>query len=87
MAELLFETYGAPSVGTNPSFPLIFQPCSFLIAPVPNFFSAFGIDAAFSYKYNQGLGTCKDAGIAICSGSNTSHVIPVSHDKFYWNIS
>ncbi|KAH6805673.1 actin-related protein 5 [Perilla frutescens var. frutescens] len=51
MAELLFETYGVPSV-------------------------AFGVDAAFSYKHNQQLGICSDDGLAICSGFNTSHLIP-----------
>ncbi|KAI3458682.1 hypothetical protein Pfo_015345 [Paulownia fortunei] len=51
MAELLFESYGVPSV-------------------------AFGVDAAFSYKYNQQLGICSNDGLAICSGFNTSHVIP-----------
>ncbi|KAK1298043.1 Actin-related protein 5 [Acorus calamus] len=38
---------------------------------------AFGIDAAFSYKYNQGLGICNEDGLAINSGLTTSHVIPV----------
>ncbi|KAK4484882.1 hypothetical protein RD792_007483 [Penstemon davidsonii] len=51
MAELLFESYGVPSV-------------------------AFGVDAAFSYRYNQQLGICSNDGLAICSGFNTSHVIP-----------
>ncbi|KAL2558137.1 Actin-related protein 5 [Forsythia ovata] len=51
MAELLFESYGVPSV-------------------------AFGVDAAFSYKYNQQLGICNNDGLAICSGFNTTHVIP-----------
>lgn len=51
MAELLFESYGVPSV-------------------------AFGVDAAFSYKYNQQLGICNDTGLAITSGFTTSHVIP-----------
>ncbi|KAJ0525509.1 putative Actin family, ATPase, nucleotide binding domain-containing protein [Helianthus annuus] len=51
MAELLFETYGVPSI-------------------------AFGVDAAFSYKYNQKLGICDRDGLAICSGFTTSHVIP-----------
>lgn len=51
MAELLFESYGVPSV-------------------------AFGIDAAFSYKYNQQLGVCDRDGLAISSGFTTSHVIP-----------
>ncbi|KAK1264416.1 Actin-related protein 5 [Acorus gramineus] len=37
---------------------------------------AFGIDAAFSYKYNQGLGVCNEDGLAINSGLTTSHVIP-----------
>ncbi|KAK2637323.1 hypothetical protein Ddye_032115 [Dipteronia dyeriana] len=51
MAELLFETYGVPSV-------------------------AFGVDAAFSYKYNQQLGVCDKDGLAICPGFSTIHVIP-----------
>ncbi|KAF3631239.1 hypothetical protein FXO38_26741 [Capsicum annuum] len=52
MAELLFESYGVPSI-------------------------AFGVDAAFSYKYNQKLGICNDTGLAISSGFTTTHVIPV----------
>ncbi|XP_050210668.1 actin-related protein 5 isoform X2 [Mercurialis annua] len=51
MAELLFETYGVPSV-------------------------AFGVDAAFSYKYNQQHGVCDKDGLAICPGFTTTHVIP-----------
>ncbi|XP_057523696.1 actin-related protein 5 isoform X3 [Amaranthus tricolor] len=51
MAELLFESYGVPSV-------------------------AFGVDAAFSYTYNQRLGICDKEGLAVSSGFNTSHVIP-----------
>nr|GME05105.1 actin-related protein 5 isoform X1 [Ipomoea batatas] len=51
MAELLFESYGVPSI-------------------------AFGVDAAFSYKYNQQLGICDKDGLVISSGFNTSHVIP-----------
>ncbi|XVE69212.1 hypothetical protein DITRI_Ditri09bG0133600 [Diplodiscus trichospermus] len=51
MAELLFETYGVPSV-------------------------AFGVDAAFSYKYNQQHGICEKDGLAICPGFTTTHVIP-----------
>ncbi|XVF83705.1 hypothetical protein PTKIN_Ptkin16aG0512400 [Pterospermum kingtungense] len=51
MAELLFETYGVPSV-------------------------AFGIDAAFSYKYNQQHRICEKDGLAICPGFTTTHVIP-----------
>ncbi|KAM7270723.1 hypothetical protein ACFE04_029937 [Oxalis oulophora] len=51
MAELLFETYGVPSV-------------------------AFGVDAAFSYVYNQRHGVCDKDGIAICPGFSTTHVIP-----------
>ncbi|KAG4148712.1 hypothetical protein ERO13_D05G301600v2 [Gossypium hirsutum] len=51
MAELLFETYGVPSV-------------------------AFGVDAAFSYKYNQQCGICQKDGLAICPGFTTTHVIP-----------
>ncbi|KAK6156195.1 hypothetical protein DH2020_010443 [Rehmannia glutinosa] len=54
IAELLFESYGVPSV-------------------------AFGVDAAFSYKYNQQFGICSKDGLAICSGFNTSHVIPENH--------
>ncbi|GER34939.1 actin/actin-like family protein [Striga asiatica] len=60
MAELLFETYGVPSVEL-----LILY-----------FTAAFGVDAAFSYKYNQQFGICSNDGLAICSGFNTSHVIP-----------
>ncbi|KAI5670650.1 hypothetical protein M9H77_11014 [Catharanthus roseus] len=52
MAELLFESYGVPSI-------------------------AFGVDAAFSYRYNQRLGICKTDGLAICSGFMTSHAIPI----------
>ncbi|KAI4307614.1 hypothetical protein L6164_030785 [Bauhinia variegata] len=51
MGELLFETYGVPSI-------------------------AFGVDAAFSYKYNQLQGVCDKDGLAICPGFTTSHVIP-----------
>ncbi|GAV75172.1 Actin domain-containing protein [Cephalotus follicularis] len=51
MAELLFETYGVPSV-------------------------AFGVDAAFSYIYNQRLGVCDKDGLALCPGFTTTHVIP-----------
>ncbi|KAK8950450.1 Actin-related protein 5 [Platanthera guangdongensis] len=51
MAELLFETYGVPSL-------------------------AFGVDAAFGYKFNQQKGICSEDGLAICSGFTTSHIIP-----------
>ncbi|KAK7290163.1 hypothetical protein RIF29_04390 [Crotalaria pallida] len=51
MGELLFETYGVPSI-------------------------AFGVDAAFSYKYNQQRGVCDKDGLAMCLGFNTTHVIP-----------
>ncbi|XP_019432978.1 PREDICTED: actin-related protein 5 isoform X3 [Lupinus angustifolius] len=51
MAELLFETYGVPSI-------------------------AFGVDAAFSYKYNQQQGVCAKDGLALCPGFITTHVIP-----------
>ncbi|KAL5717305.1 Actin-related protein 5 [Ranunculus cassubicifolius] len=37
---------------------------------------AFGVDAAFSYKYNQGLGICDKDGLAVSSGFTTGHVIP-----------
>ncbi|XVF23921.1 hypothetical protein REPUB_Repub13aG0081700 [Reevesia pubescens] len=50
MAELLFETYGVPSI-------------------------AFGVDAVFSYKYNQQHGICEKNGLAICLGFTTTHVI------------
>lgn len=50
----------------------------FLLTIVAFFYiAAFGVDAAFSYKYNQQLGICKDIGLAISSGFTTSHVIPV----------
>nr|TKW13391.1 hypothetical protein SEVIR_5G098000v2 [Setaria viridis] len=51
MAELLFETYGVPSI-------------------------AFGIDNAFSYKYNQKLGNCNEDGLAISCEHGTCHVVP-----------
>nr|KYP44751.1 Actin-related protein 5 [Cajanus cajan] len=51
MGELLFETYGVPSI-------------------------AFGVDAAFSYKYNQQQGVCDKDGLAMCPGFTTTHVIP-----------
>ncbi|XP_028776185.1 actin-related protein 5-like isoform X1 [Neltuma alba] len=51
MAELLFETYGVPSI-------------------------AFGVDGAFSYKYNQHHGVCNKDGLAMCPGFTTTHVIP-----------
>lgn len=41
--------------------------------------AAFGVDAAFSYKYNQQLGICNNNGLVICSGFNTMHVIPVCY--------
>jgi len=39
--------------------------------------AAFGVDAAFSYKYNQQHGVCDKDGLALCPGFNTTHVIPV----------
>lgn len=39
--------------------------------------AAFGVDAAFSYKYNQQRGVCDKDGLAMCPGFNTTHVIPV----------
>ncbi|KAF0920976.1 hypothetical protein E2562_037891 [Oryza meyeriana var. granulata] len=51
MSELLFETYGVPSI-------------------------AFGIDDAFSYKYNQKLGNCGEDGLAISCEHGTCHVVP-----------
>lgn len=44
--------------------------------------SAFGVDAAFSYKYNQQLGVCDKDGLAICPGFTTTHVIPVCFPRF-----
>ncbi|KAE8670752.1 Actin-related protein 5 [Hibiscus syriacus] len=38
--------------------------------------SAFGVDAVFSYKYNQLHGLCEKDGLAICPGFTTTHVIP-----------
>ncbi|PPD98223.1 hypothetical protein GOBAR_DD04723 [Gossypium barbadense] len=37
---------------------------------------AFGVDAAFSYEYNQLHGICEKDGLAICPGFTTTHVIP-----------
>ncbi|CAI9092377.1 OLC1v1027597C1 [Oldenlandia corymbosa var. corymbosa] len=37
---------------------------------------AYGVDAAFSYKYNQKKGICASNGLAICSGFMSSHAIP-----------
>ncbi|PNY13280.1 actin-related protein 5-like [Trifolium pratense] len=58
MAELLFETYGVPSI-------------------------AFGVDAAFSYKYNQQRSVCDKDGLAMCPGFATTHVIPVLLNSQY----
>ncbi|KAL5986993.1 Actin-related protein 5 [Asimina triloba] len=63
MAELLFETYVVSSVGR-------YSERSSLG------FAAFGVDAAFSYKYNQKTGLCYNDGLAICAGFTTSHIIP-----------
>ncbi|KAK3160330.1 hypothetical protein QOZ80_1BG0058120 [Eleusine coracana subsp. coracana] len=51
MAELLFETYGVPSI-------------------------AFGVDNAFSYKYNQKLGNCGEDGLVVSCEHGTCHVVP-----------
>jgi len=48
-----------------------------------SFITAFGVDAAFSYKYNQQHGICDKDGLAICPGFTTTHVIPV---LLSWNI-
>ncbi|KAJ1389405.1 Actin family [Sesbania bispinosa] len=37
---------------------------------------AFGVDTAFSYKYNQQHGVCAKDGLALCPGFTTTHVIP-----------
>lgn len=42
-----------------------------------NVIAAFGVDAAFSYKYNQQHGVCDEDGLAVCPGFSTTHVIPV----------
>lgn len=39
--------------------------------------TAYGVDAAFSYKYNEQHGVCDRDGLAICPGFTTTHVIPV----------
>jgi hypothetical protein len=39
--------------------------------------AAFGVDAAFSYKYNQQRSVCDKDGLAMCPGFATTHVIPV----------
>lgn len=38
---------------------------------------AFGVDASFSYKYNQQRSVCDKDGLAMCPGFATTHVIPV----------
>jgi hypothetical protein len=48
-----------------------------------SFITAFGVDAAFSYKYNQQHGICDKDGLAVCPGFTTTHVIPV---LLSWNI-
>lgn len=48
----------------------------FFLSPC-NFITAYGVDAAFSYMYNQQLGICDKDGLAICPGFTASHVIPV----------
>lgn len=133
MAELLFDTYGVPSIGRDliqtiksshmypddqPSVlrviitrswfttsllsiilslvvPLLQNAstlvfghwvilaclfCSLIL--LLNYFSislptAYGVDAVFSYKYNQHHGVCNKDGLAICPGFMTTHVIPV----------
>jgi len=40
-------------------------------------FTAYGVDAAFSYKYNQQRGVCNKDGLGICPGFTTTHVVPV----------
>lgn len=84
MAELLFETYGVPSIGSFVfTYNLqiynmyLFDFVIFIQYLAVIFFTAFGVDAAFSYKYNQQLGICDEDGLTICSGFTTSHVIPV----------
>lgn len=39
--------------------------------------TAYGVDAAFSYKYNEQHGVCDRDGLAICPGFTATHVIPV----------
>ena len=45
--------------------------------------AAFGVDATFSYKYNQQLGICNSDGLAICSGFMTSDAVWVCFTCFY----
>ncbi|GAU12748.1 hypothetical protein TSUD_122410 [Trifolium subterraneum] len=44
---------------------------------------AFGVDAAFSYKYNQQRSVCDKDGLAMCPGFATTHVIPVLLNSQY----
>ncbi|XWS56597.1 hypothetical protein CRYUN_Cryun09bG0099400 [Craigia yunnanensis] len=45
---------------------------------------AFGVGAAFSYKYNQQRGICEEDGPAVCPGFTTTHIIPfVDGEPFY----
>uniref|UniRef100_A0A0E0JDY8 Uncharacterized protein n=1 Tax=Oryza punctata TaxID=4537 RepID=A0A0E0JDY8_ORYPU len=46
---------------------------------IPDF--AFGIDDAFSYKYNQKLGNCGEDGLAISCEHGTCHVVPAGIDE------
>lgn len=50
--------------------------------------TAFGVDAVFSYKFNQQLGICDKDGLALCPGFSTTHSIPVcSTDNMLFDFS
>ena len=67
---------------------LSFNLCtSFLKSVFLSTISAFGVDAAFSYKYNQQLGVCGKDGLALCPGFTTTHVIPVWFPVFLFTYS
>lgn len=104
MAELLFETYGVPSIGINtlckfyppsdmlPHWSLVLGSFSSFIISISflifflfiSVLTAYGVDAAFSYKYNQQHGVCDKDGLAICPGFTTTHVIPVCFLSGSW---
>ena len=92
MAELLFETYGVPSIGNSfcdldmcryelhlvvVTIYLLIR-LAMLMLFLTIWIVAFGIDNAFSYKYNQKLGNCGEDGLAISCEHGTCHVVPVS---------
>ena len=52
----------------------VYPPDYYLFVSMP---TAYGVDVAFSYKYNEHHGVCNKDGLAICPGFMTTHVIPV----------